>query len=85
MRSQDFSFLGRGIHYPVAPGGALKLKEVFYNHAEGYPAGDEARANALIDENLPVRSLPLRPERSRFAGALREDALQPQRTNSLSN
>jgi glucosamine--fructose-6-phosphate aminotransferase (isomerizing) len=54
-RAQDFLFLGRGIHYPIALEGALKLKEVSYNHAEGYPAGEMKHGpNALIDENLPV-------------------------------
>jgi len=38
LASQDFLFLGRGIHYPIALEGALKLKEVSYIHAEGYPA-----------------------------------------------
>jgi glutamine---fructose-6-phosphate transaminase (isomerizing) len=55
VRSQDFLFLGRGIHYPIALEGALKLKEVSYIHAEGYPAGEMKHGpNALIDENLPV-------------------------------
>src|SRR5690349_757913 len=55
VRSQDFLFLGRGIHYPVALEGALKLKEISYVHAEGYPAGEMKHGpNALIDENLPV-------------------------------
>src|SRR6266550_6145506 len=40
VRAQDFLFLGRGIHYPIALEGALKLKEVSYIHAEGYPAGE---------------------------------------------
>jgi len=54
-RAQDFLFLGRGIHYPVALEGALKLKEISYIHAEGYPAGEMKHGpNALIDENLPV-------------------------------
>ena len=54
-RAQDFLFLGRGIHYPIALEGALKLKEVSYIHAEGYPAGEMKHGpNALIDENLPV-------------------------------
>ncbi|HKD44806.1 MAG TPA: glutamine--fructose-6-phosphate transaminase (isomerizing) [Candidatus Angelobacter sp.] len=54
-KSQDFLFLGRGIHYPIALEGALKLKEVSYIHAEGYPAGEMKHGpNALIDENLPV-------------------------------
>ena len=52
---QDFLFLGRAIHYPIAMDGALKLKEVSYIHAEGYPTGETKHGpNALIDENLPV-------------------------------
>jgi glucosamine--fructose-6-phosphate aminotransferase (isomerizing) len=55
VRSQDFLFLGRGIHYPIALEGALKLKEISYIHAEGYPAGEMKHGpNALIDEKLPV-------------------------------
>jgi glucosamine--fructose-6-phosphate aminotransferase (isomerizing) len=51
----DFLFLGRAIHYPIAMDGALKLKEVSYIHAEGYPAGETKHGpNALIDEHLPV-------------------------------
>ena len=52
---EDFLFLGRAIHYPIAMDGALKLKEVSYVHAEGYPAGETKHGpNALIDETLPV-------------------------------
>jgi glucosamine--fructose-6-phosphate aminotransferase (isomerizing) len=55
QRVQDFLFLGRGIHYPIALEGALKLKEISYIHAEGYPAGEMKHGpNALIDEDLPV-------------------------------
>ena len=51
----DFLFLGRGINYPVALEGALKLKEISYIHAEGYPAGEMKHGPiALIDENMPV-------------------------------
>ena len=51
---RDFLFLGRGIHYPIALEGALKLKEISYIHAEGYPAGEMKHGpNALIDETLP--------------------------------
>jgi glutamine---fructose-6-phosphate transaminase (isomerizing) len=51
----DFLFLGRAIHYPIAMDGALKLKEVSYVHAEGYPTGETKHGpNALIDEHLPV-------------------------------
>ena len=54
-RATDALFLGRGIHYPIALEGALKLKEISYIHAEGYPAGEMKHGpNALIDENLPV-------------------------------
>ena len=55
FRSTDFLFLGRGIHFPIALEGALKLKEISYIHAEGYPAGEMKHGpNALIDENLPA-------------------------------
>jgi glucosamine--fructose-6-phosphate aminotransferase (isomerizing) len=54
FRSSDFLYLGRGIHFPIALEGALKLKEISYIHAEGYPAGEMKHGpNALIDENLP--------------------------------
>jgi glucosamine--fructose-6-phosphate aminotransferase (isomerizing) len=54
-KSTDFLYLGRGIHFPIALEGALKLKEISYIHAEGYPAGEMKHGpNALIDENLPV-------------------------------
>ncbi|CAG0943107.1 partial glucosamine---fructose-6-phosphate aminotransferase (isomerizing), partial [Anaerolineae bacterium] len=52
---EDFLFLGRGINYPIALEGALKLKEISYIHAEGYPAGEMKHGPiALIDENMPV-------------------------------
>jgi glucosamine--fructose-6-phosphate aminotransferase (isomerizing) len=55
FRFSNFLYLGRGIHYPIALEGALKLKEISYIHAEGYPAGEMKHGpNALIDENLPV-------------------------------
>ncbi|HEX8984341.1 MAG TPA: glutamine--fructose-6-phosphate transaminase (isomerizing), partial [Bryobacteraceae bacterium] len=55
FRASDFLFLGRGIHFPIALEGALKLKEISYIHAEGYPAGEMKHGpNALIDEHLPV-------------------------------
>jgi glucosamine--fructose-6-phosphate aminotransferase (isomerizing) len=54
-KARDFLYLGRGIHFPIALEGALKLKEISYIHAEGYPAGEMKHGpNALIDENLPV-------------------------------
>jgi glutamine---fructose-6-phosphate transaminase (isomerizing) len=52
---KDFLYLGRGIHYPIALEGALKLKEISYIHAEGYPAGEMKHGPiALIDEQMPV-------------------------------
>ncbi len=54
-RATNFLYLGRGIHYPIALEGALKLKEISYIHAEGYPAGEMKHGPiALIDDNLPV-------------------------------
>jgi glucosamine--fructose-6-phosphate aminotransferase (isomerizing) len=54
-KAKDFLYLGRGVHFPIALEGALKLKEISYIHAEGYPAGEMKHGpNALIDENLPV-------------------------------
>jgi glucosamine--fructose-6-phosphate aminotransferase (isomerizing) len=59
----DFLYLGRGIHYPIALEGALKLKEISYIHAEGYPAGEMKHGPiALIDEQLPVVALAPRDE-----------------------
>ena len=56
--ARDFLFLGRGINYPIALEGALKLKEISYIHAEGYPAGEMKHGPiALIDENMPVVAL----------------------------
>ncbi len=58
FKATDFLFLGRGINYPIALEGALKLKEISYIHAEGYPAGEMKHGPiALIDENLPVVAL----------------------------
>jgi len=55
FRAEDFLYLGRGINYPIALEGALKLKEISYIHAEGYPAGEMKHGPiALIDEDLPV-------------------------------
>jgi len=57
-RATDFLYLGRGIHFPIALEGALKLKEVSYVHAEGYPAGEMKHGPiALIDEGVPVVAL----------------------------
>jgi len=55
FRARGFIYLGRGVHYPIALEGALKLKEISYIHAEGYPAGEMKHGPiALIDEELPV-------------------------------
>ncbi|MDH3519434.1 MAG: SIS domain-containing protein, partial [Myxococcales bacterium] len=55
FHAEDFLFLGRGIMYPIALEGALKLKEISYIHAEGYAAGEMKHGPiALIDANLPV-------------------------------
>ena len=63
FRAQDFLYLGRGINFPVALEGALKLKEISYIHAEGYPAGEMKHGpNALIDETLPVVIINTREE-----------------------
>jgi glucosamine--fructose-6-phosphate aminotransferase (isomerizing) len=57
-RCTNFLYLGRGIHYPIALEGALKLKEISYIHAEGYPAGEMKHGPiALIDGNMPVVAL----------------------------
>ncbi|HEY9423076.1 MAG TPA: glutamine--fructose-6-phosphate transaminase (isomerizing) [Thermoanaerobaculia bacterium] len=54
-RAQNFLYLGRGVNYPIALEGALKLKEISYIHAEGYPAGEMKHGPiALIDQNMPV-------------------------------
>jgi glutamine---fructose-6-phosphate transaminase (isomerizing) len=63
LNARDFLYLGRGIHFPIALEGALKLKEISYIHAEGYPAGEMKHGpNALIDETLPVVVLATRDE-----------------------
>ncbi|RLA93439.1 MAG: glutamine--fructose-6-phosphate transaminase (isomerizing), partial [Deltaproteobacteria bacterium] len=63
MHANDFLYLGRGINYPIALEGALKLKEISYIHAEGYPAGEMKHGPiALIDENIPVVVLITRNE-----------------------
>src|SRR5262249_43620180 len=64
-RAQDFLYLGRGINFPIALEGALKLKETSYIHAEGYPAGEMKHGpNALIDEELPVVVVATREDES---------------------
>ena len=70
-KARDFLYLGRGINYPVALEGALKLKEISYIHAEGYSAGEMKHGPiALIDEEMPV--VVIIPNRQR----LREDAVE---------
>ncbi|MDQ3803931.1 MAG: glutamine--fructose-6-phosphate transaminase (isomerizing) [Acidobacteriota bacterium] len=65
-RATDFLYLGRGINFPIALEGALKLKEISYIHAEGYPAGEMKHGpNALIDERLPVVVINPREEGNR--------------------
>jgi len=61
FRQQDFLFLARGIQHPIAMEGALKLKEVSYIHAEGYPAGEMKHGPiALIDQSMPVVAIAMR-------------------------
>ena len=72
----DFLFLGRGVHFPIALEGALKLKEISYIHAEGYPAGEMKHGpNALIDEKLPVVVLATRDESSEASRVIYEKTL----------
>jgi glucosamine--fructose-6-phosphate aminotransferase (isomerizing) len=62
-KAENFLFLGRGINYPIAMEGALKLKEISYIHAEGYPAGEMKHGPiALIDESMPVVAIATRDE-----------------------
>ncbi|KAB0665448.1 glutamine--fructose-6-phosphate transaminase (isomerizing) [Oryzomonas japonica] len=69
MNARDFLYLGRGKNFPIALEGALKLKEISYIHAEGYPAGEMKHGPiALIDENMPV--VMLVPENSAFEKTL---------------
>ena len=64
--AETFLYLGRGINYPIALEGALKLKEISYIHAEGYPAGEMKHGPiALIDEQMPVVVLAPRDRRLR--------------------
>ncbi len=61
FKRQNFLYLGRGINYPIALEGALKLKEISYIHAEGYPAGEMKHGPiALIDERMPVVAITVR-------------------------
>ncbi len=71
---RDFLFLGRGIDYPLALEGALKLKEISYVHAEGYAAGEMKHGPiALIDRHVPVVALaPAGPTYEKMAGNIEE-------------
>ena len=61
FRMNNFLYLGRGVNYPIALEGALKLKEISYSHAEGYQAGEMKHGPiALIDENMPVVAIALK-------------------------
>jgi glucosamine--fructose-6-phosphate aminotransferase (isomerizing) len=72
----DALYLGRGIHFPIALEGALKLKEISYVHAEGYPAGEMKHGpNALIDEKLPVVILATREPHNEDSRLLYEKTL----------
>lgn len=74
FKARDFLYLGRGIHYPIALEGALKLKEITYIHAEGYPAGEMKHGPiALIDEEVPVVFLaPKGPLREKIISNIQE-------------
>jgi len=74
FKTRNFLYLGRGIHYPIALEGALKLKEITYIHAEGYPAGEMKHGPiALIDEEVPVVFLaPKGPLREKIISNIQE-------------
>jgi glutamine---fructose-6-phosphate transaminase (isomerizing) len=75
-KASDFLYLGRGIHFPIALEGALKLKEISYIHAEGYPAGEMKHGpNALIDENLPTVVLATRDPSDELSKTIYEKTL----------
>ena len=76
FRSSDFLYLGRGVHFPIALEGALKLKEISYIHAEGYPAGEMKHGpNALIDGNLPTVVLATQDPNDELSHVLYEKTL----------
>ncbi len=76
FRASDFLYLGRGVHFPIALEGALKLKEISYIHAEGYPAGEMKHGpNALIDGNLPTVVLATRDPSDPLSRVLYEKTL----------
>ena len=75
-RASDFLYLGRGIHFPIALEGALKLKEISYIHAEGYPAGEMKHGpNALIDDKLPTVVLATRDPEDELSRVIYEKTL----------
>ncbi len=79
-RDEVFIYLGRGVHYPIALEGALKLKEISYVHAEGYPTGELRHGpTALLDESLPVVAIVTRDPNDP------ESMLRYERSRSLLN
>jgi glucosamine--fructose-6-phosphate aminotransferase (isomerizing) len=84
---KHFLFLGRGIHYPIALEGALKLKELSYLHAEGYPAGEMKHGPiALIDDTMPVVALtPRDSSYDRMMGTVEEVRARDGRIIALAN
>ena len=85
MNAHNFLYLGRGIHYPIALEGALKLKEISYIHAEGYAAGEMKHGPiAMIDENMPVVVLASRsPVLEKVQGNIEEVAARGGRLIAL--
>jgi len=85
MNAHNFLYLGRGIHYPIALEGALKLKEISYIHAEGYAAGEMKHGPiALIDETMPVVVLASRsPVLEKVQGNIEEVAARGGRLIAL--
>ncbi|MEJ2090595.1 MAG: glutamine--fructose-6-phosphate transaminase (isomerizing) [Syntrophobacterales bacterium] len=85
MNAQNFLYLGRGLHYPIALEGALKLKEISYIHAEGYAAGEMKHGPiALIDQNMPVVVLASRtPVLEKIQGNVEEVAARGGRLIAL--
>jgi glucosamine--fructose-6-phosphate aminotransferase (isomerizing) len=85
MHAHNFLYLGRGLHYPIALEGALKLKEISYIHAEGYAAGEMKHGPiALIDEKMPVVVLASRsPVLEKVQGNLEEVAARGGRIIAL--
>ncbi len=85
MNAQNFLYLGRGLHYPIALEGALKLKEISYIHAEGYAAGEMKHGPiALIDQEMPVVVLATRsPVLEKIQGNIEEVAARGGRLIAL--